>query len=43
MGSEQVRIDGKLYDTARPPRIDRYQVHDVEAVVARRKVHPEGE
>ena len=41
-GFEQVRIDGRLYDTARPPRIDRYQVHDVEAVVARREVHPGG-
>ena len=41
-GFERVRIDGKLYDSARPPRIDRYQVHDVEAVVARRKIHPGG-
>ncbi len=30
----QVRIDGKRFDTSKPPKLDRYQVHDVEAVVA---------
>ena len=34
-GVAEVRIDGVLHDAARPPRIDRFQIHDVEAVVAR--------
>ena len=34
-GIGEVRIDGSLHDAARPPRIDRFQIHDVEAVVAR--------
>jgi excinuclease ABC subunit A len=42
-GFVQVRIDGKLYDAAKPPRIDRYKVHDVEALVARRMVLPGGD
>ena len=34
-GVSEVRIDGTLHDAAKPPRIDRFQIHDVEAVVAR--------
>jgi excinuclease ABC subunit A len=34
-GVAEVRIDGALVDTTNPPRIDRYQIHDVEAVVER--------
>ena len=34
-GVSEVRIDGALHDAARPPRIDRFQIHDVEAVVER--------
>ncbi len=34
-GVSQVRIDGTLHDAARPPRVDRFQIHDVEAVVER--------
>jgi len=37
-GFNQVRIDGKIYDTAQSPRLDRYKVHDVEVVVATRKI-----
>ena len=34
-GVAEVRIDGARHDAARPPRIDRFQIHDVEAVVGR--------
>ena len=34
-GVSEVRIDGTLYPAAAPPRIDRFQIHDVEALVAR--------
>ncbi|HEX9187787.1 MAG TPA: excinuclease ABC subunit A, partial [Vicinamibacteria bacterium] len=34
-GVAEVRIDGAVRDAARPPRIDRFQIHDVEAVVGR--------
>ena len=34
-GVGEVRIDGVLHDAAKPPRVDRFQIHDVEAVVAR--------
>jgi excinuclease ABC subunit A len=34
-GITEVRVDGALHDVAAVPRLDRYQVHDVEAVVAR--------
>lgn len=43
-GIESVRIDGTLSGTGRPPRIDRYSLHDIEAVVAIMKAdrhHPE--
>ena len=33
-GVSEVRIDGRSYDAAKPPRVDRFQIHDVEAVVA---------
>ncbi len=33
-GIERVRIDGAVHDASRPPRLDRYRVHDVDAVVA---------
>ena len=32
-GVYQVRIDGELVDVARAPKLDRYAVHDIEAVV----------
>ena len=34
-GVAEVRIDGALHDAAKPPRIDRFQIHDVEAMVGR--------
>ena len=34
-GVAEVRIDGTLRDAAKPPRIDRFQIHDVEAMVGR--------
>jgi excinuclease ABC subunit A len=35
LGFKQVRIDGRIAASAKPPDLDRYQLHDVEAVVAR--------
>jgi excinuclease ABC subunit A len=32
-GVREVRIDGRTYDAAKPPRVDRFQIHDVEALV----------
>ncbi|HEY3121449.1 MAG TPA: excinuclease ABC subunit A, partial [Vicinamibacteria bacterium] len=34
-GVAEIRVDGALHDVTTVPRLDRYQVHDVEAVVAR--------
>jgi len=34
-GVREVRIDGTMYRASKPPRLDRYQIHDVEAVVER--------
>ena len=34
-GFAEVRIDGALYDAAKPPRVDRFQIHDVEMLAAR--------
>jgi excinuclease ABC subunit A len=34
-GIAEVRIDGALHPAAEPPRLDRFQIHDVEALVAR--------
>jgi excinuclease ABC subunit A len=34
-GVVEVRIDGKAYDAKQPPRVDRFQIHDVEAVAGR--------
>src|SRR3990172_7240474 len=34
-GVAEVRIDGAVYDASQPPRVDRFQIHDVEAVVER--------
>ncbi len=34
-GVASVRIDGTRYDAQNPPRVDRFQIHDVEAVVGR--------
>jgi excinuclease ABC subunit A len=33
-GVAEVRIDGTRYDARNPPRVDRFQIHDVEALVA---------
>jgi excinuclease ABC subunit A len=43
-GVSEVRIDGALYPAAAPPRVDRFQIHDVEALVARvsERTRPEG-
>ena len=41
-GFEEVRIDGKVFPAAEAPKLDRYQVHDVEAVVGRRRVQAAG-
>ena len=30
-GVAEVRIDGRRYDAAKPPRVDRFQIHDVDA------------
>ncbi len=38
-GYEQVRADGKFLPTAEPLRLDRYNEHDVEAVVGQLKKH----
>lgn len=32
-GVAQVRIDGRRYDAQAPPRLDRFQIHDVEALI----------
>ncbi|HSD27907.1 MAG TPA: excinuclease ABC subunit UvrA, partial [Vicinamibacteria bacterium] len=37
-GVSEVRIDGATSDAANPPRVDRFRIHDVEAVVARVEV-----
>src|SRR3989449_10315779 len=34
-GVRNVRIDGVLHSASRPPRLDPYQIHDVEALVER--------
>ncbi len=34
-GFAEVRIDGVLHDASKPPRVDRFQIHDVEMVAAR--------
>jgi excinuclease ABC subunit A len=34
-GVAEVRIDGTRYDAQKPPRVDRFQIHDVEALVGR--------
>jgi excinuclease ABC subunit A len=33
-GIHAARVDGGLWDTAHPPTLDRYRLHDVEAVIA---------
>jgi excinuclease ABC subunit A len=40
LGFKEVRIDGQTFAAAKPPDLDRYQIHDVEAVVARLRVQP---
>jgi excinuclease ABC subunit A len=37
-GYEKIRIDGKLYEVGRAPRLDRYRLHDIEAVAANRRI-----
>lgn len=37
-GIDEVRVDGEFYSTASPPALDRYRVHDVEALINRRRV-----
>ncbi|MFW6428605.1 MAG: excinuclease ABC subunit UvrA [Desulfosalsimonas sp.] len=38
-GFDKIRIDGRIYEAENPPGIDRYAIHDVEAVVA--EISPE--
>jgi excinuclease ABC subunit A len=33
-GIHEARVDGRLWDTAHPPTLDRYRLHDIEAVIA---------
>jgi excinuclease ABC subunit A len=33
-GLREVRVDGRLYNVGDVPRLDRYRIHDIEAVVA---------
>jgi len=42
MGFREVRLDGHVFAAAKAPELDRYQIHDVEAVVARIRVDPTG-
>ncbi|MFP4226231.1 MAG: excinuclease ABC subunit UvrA [Desulfobacterales bacterium] len=37
-GYAKVRIDGEIYESAHPPKLDRYRIHDIEAVVANRSI-----
>ncbi len=37
-GYSSVRIDGKIYESGNPPKLDRYRIHDIEAVVANRPI-----
>ncbi len=39
-GFREVRIDGRLFPSSRPPSLDRYQIHDVEAVVGKIRIQP---
>lgn len=41
LGFKQVRIDGVIYQAGESPQLDRYKVHDIEAVVAEKKVRPD--
>jgi excinuclease ABC subunit A len=43
-GVSEVRIDGALHPAATPPRVDRFQIHDIEALVARvaERARPDG-
>ncbi len=38
LGFAQLRIDGKVTDVAATPKLDRYRIHDIEALIARAKV-----
>ena len=33
-GFEEVRVDGEIYNSSKPPSLDRYKIHDVEAVIS---------
>ena len=37
-GYDRVRIDGTIYDADSPPKLDRYKIHDIEAVVGNLKI-----
>jgi len=43
LGFKEVRIDGQIFASARPPSLDRYRIHDVEAVVAKIRVKADGQ
>jgi excinuclease ABC subunit A len=32
-GVQKVRIDGEIFSTSHPPRLDRYRIHDVDALI----------
>ncbi|MDY6824215.1 MAG: excinuclease ABC subunit UvrA [Thermodesulfobacteriota bacterium] len=37
-GYDRVRIDGHIHESRNPPKLDRYKLHDIEAVVSRRQI-----
>src|SRR6056297_3260413 len=37
-GYSSIRIDGRIYESDNPPKLDRYRIHDIEAVVANRPI-----
>ncbi|MDI6853879.1 MAG: excinuclease ABC subunit UvrA [Deltaproteobacteria bacterium] len=40
LGFKEVRLDGQIFPAAKAPDLDRYQIHDVEAVVTRIRIEP---
>jgi len=38
IGYDRLRIDGRIYEAGRPPRLDRYKIHDIEAVIENRTI-----
>ncbi|MFH0812079.1 MAG: excinuclease ABC subunit UvrA [Pseudomonadota bacterium] len=42
-GYYQARVDGKMVDFSRPPRLSRYQEHDIEILIAKKVISPRSE